>query len=106
MTKIIAIDFDNTLAKTEFPNIIKPNHKLIHVLKQHQNTGDKLILWTCRNGINLKNALDFCKKQNLTFDAVNQNLPENIVKFGGIDNRKIFADIYIDDHSVLPENFK
>ena len=36
------------------------------------------------------------EKIELHFDAVNENLPEAIKRFGG-DSRKIFADEYIED---------
>ena len=35
------------------------------------------------------------------YDAVNENLPEIIERYGG-DSRKIFADIYIDDRMKEP----
>ena len=40
-----------------------------------------------------------CAEQGLIFDAVNENLPDMIEKFGG-DSRKIFADVYIDDKAL------
>ena len=97
MGKIIAVDFDGTLFDTEWPSIIKePNYKLIKCLISRREYGDRIILWTCRRGKDLEIAIDACAKQGLIFDAINENLPDMIEKFGG-DSRKIFADIYIDD---------
>ena len=97
MGKIIAVDFDGTLFDTEWPSIIKkPNYQLIECLIGRREYGDRIILWTCRRGKDLEIAVDACTKQGLIFDAVNENLPDMIEKFGG-DSRKIFADIYIDD---------
>ena len=63
--------------------------------------GDRLILWTCRSGEQLEEALFFCMARGLVFDAVNENLPETIEQCGG-DSRKIFADLYIDDRCAGP----
>lgn len=97
--KIIAIDFDGTLCENEWPEIGDPNIELITYLKEEQKVGSKLILWTCRVGEMLKNAVEWCSKQGLIFDAINENLPE-IVKSFGTDTRKIFANLYIDDHNI------
>lgn len=61
--------------------------------------GDKIILWTCRVGDKLNEAVVWCYKHGLTFDAINENLPEIIEKFG-CDSRKIFANYYLDDRAV------
>lgn len=94
--KIIAVDFDGTLCKNNYPNIGEANEELINHLKRIQSKGDKIILWTCRVGEKLEAAVAWCKKRGLIFDAVNENLPESIAEFGS-DTRKIFADEYIDD---------
>ena len=67
--------------------------------------GDKLILWTCREGVSLQNAIDFCRHNDLEFDAINDNLPETIEKYGS-NSRKISCDYYIDDRAVAGEIFE
>ena len=99
--KIIAVDFDGTLCEDKYPEIGKENYAVLSYILCEQIDGAKIILWTCRRGELLDNAIEWCKKWGLIFDAVNENLPEFIEKFGG-DTRKIFADIYIDDRSVNP----
>lgn len=96
--KIWAVDFDGTLCENKFPGIGKMNKLLIEMLKTKQKEGDKIILWTCRVGHALTEAILACRAYGLFFDAINENLPEIIVEFGG-DCRKIFADEYIDDKS-------
>lgn len=96
---IIAVDFDGTLCEDAFPGIGQPNWPLILFLKEKQREGSKLILWTCRCGNALNEAVSWCKKHGLVFDAVNANVPENILQHGGSDSRKIYADIYIDDRA-------
>ena len=60
-----------------------------------------MILWTCRVGLNLTQAVRWCKSYGLEFDAVNENVPEILEKYG-TESRKISADIYIDDKSEKP----
>lgn len=98
MSYIIAVDFDGTLCENMYPEIGKPNSVLIDDLKMRKNNGVKLILWTCRVGDKLEQAIDWCRYHGLIFDAVNQNLPEIVESFGG-DCRKIFAHEYIDDRN-------
>lgn len=48
--RIVAVDFDGTLAVTKFPEIIKPIPKMIRHCRQLQRGGAILILNTCRKG--------------------------------------------------------
>lgn len=59
-----------------------------------------MILWTCRNGADLTEAVKLCENVGLHFDYVNENAKEKLMAFGGMDNRKIYADEYIDDKAV------
>ena len=97
--RIIAVDFDGTLCENKWPEIGEPNEELIEYLKKAQADGDKLILWTARNEEQTQKAVDWCKEQGLIFDAVNDNLPENIEHFGG-NSRKVYATDYIDDKNL------
>ena len=95
---IIAVDFDGTLCENKWPEIGDPYPGVIAFCLGQRMTGSKLILWTCRQGKELQAAIDWCRQFHLTFDAVNENLPEHIAAFGG-DTRKVYADMYIDDKS-------
>lgn len=97
--KIIAVDFDGTLCKNEYPSIGFANLNLINHLFEEKQKGAKLILWTCRAGKELLQAITWCAVMGLHFDAVNENLPEMVEKFGR-DTRKVYADEYIDDRAV------
>lgn len=97
MPKIIAVDFDGTLCEDRYPDIGRPNMPLINALRELKKAGEiELILWTCRNGRELENALRWCWNYDLGFDAVNENLQRIVMSFGR-DTRKIYADLYIDD---------
>lgn len=97
--KIIAVDFDGTLCENKWPEIGAANDELIEYLKKRQASGDKIILWTCRVGELLQQAVRFCYNRGLIFDAVNENLPETL-EWMNDDSRKIFANEYIDDRNV------
>lgn len=96
---IIAVDFDGTLADTDATKIYSPNTKLINYLIDRRKNDDKIILWTCREGSRLEQAIEWCKRYGLRFDAVNDNLQELKDEFGN-NPRKIAADVYIDDKAV------
>lgn len=100
--KIYAVDFDGTITiHSRYPDLGEPNTELIKWLNNEKKDGAKLILWTCRTGRLLNEAVDFCRRNGLTFDAVNENLPEIQEKFGE-DQRKVFAHLYIDDAARVP----
>lgn len=98
--KIIAVDFDGTLCENMWPGIGAENTPIIKELIERKEDGDKVILYTCRTGNLLDAAVLWCKARGLEFDAVNENLPEQIAFYGG-DCRKISADEYWDDKSVI-----
>lgn len=98
---IIAVDFDGTLCEHQFPDIGKPNDELIDFLIKKKSKGVHIILWTCREGLYLKKAVEWCEDQGLYFDKVNENV-DGISK--GFANHKIIADIYIDGRSINPND--
>lgn len=100
MRKIIAIDFDGCLVESQWPEIGAPRWDVIDAAREERKRGSALILWTCRSGRYLDEAVDFCRKIGLLFDAVNDNLPEVVNFYGGSNCRKIVADEYWDDHAV------
>ncbi len=100
--QIIAVDFDGTLCYSDWPALGEPNTPLIDFLKIWRERGNKLILWICRAGDALSSALSWCHEQDLEFDAVNDNLPEIVAKYGN-NSRKISCDYYIDDRACLPD---
>ena len=100
MKKVIAVDFDGTICENRFPEIGEPNTELIGQLIEEQEAGALIILWSCRHGRRLKEAVSWCRKQGLKFDYINRNAPERIRAYKS-DCRKISADVYIDDRAAL-----
>lgn len=95
---IIAVDFDGTIVDHEYPEIGKTKLFAFETLKALQEQGHQLILWTYRSGNELKEAIEFCKKNGVEFYAVNKSYPEE--DFDESISRKIMADVYIDDRNV------
>lgn len=100
--RIVAVDFDGTLAETSFPEIIRPIEKNMALCRRLQKHGAILILWTCRCGQDLTDAVEWCAANGLEFDYINENVPENVEKWGN-DSRKVFAHEYIDDKATNPD---
>lgn len=101
--KVIAVDFWRNTFTEEFPNIGKPIWKTINWCKNQKQKGNILILWTCREGSDLQEAIESCKNIGLVFDYINENVPERTKRFGN-DCRKIGADIYLDDRAFKIED--
>ncbi len=100
---VIAVDFDGTIVKHKFPAIGKEIPFAIECLKLLQKKGHTIILWTYRSGKELDEAVRFCAKRGLHFNAVNNNYEDE--EFDNTYSRKIYADIYIDDRNIfgIPE---
>ena len=111
MPKIIAVDFDSTIAYDAFPAITDKttaNKVVIDWIKKRQSMGDTIILWTCREnfgGVHYpdaeyrNDAVQFCTRNQLFFANVNANEGENGYEVGK-RCRKVVADAYIDDRSL------
>lgn len=102
-SKTFAVDFDGTISLGKWPEVGPANERLISYLLDRKRYGDKLILWTCRAGDALDAAICFCAQHGLPFDAVNDNLPEVVERYGS-NSRKITCDYYIDDRSVSADD--
>ncbi len=105
LQKAIAIDFDGCLCANAYPDIGAPNWKIIVAAAAEQIAGAGLILWTCREGELLENALEACTRWGLHFDAVNDSLP-SWKQFYGNDTRKVGATEYWDDKAYRVQNGK
>ena len=91
---IIAVDYDGTLEIDGNLNI-----NLIQRLRHAQAGGDRVILWTCRSGKRLNEAVARLRGARFIPNAVNENMPDTVVALG-YNPRKVLADIYIDDKAA------
>lgn len=92
----IAIDFDGTLAIHEYPKIGEELEGAIDTCKQLQRLGHKLILYTMRSGVELQQALDWCKERGLEFWGINENPNQK----SWTQSPKVYAHLYIDDAAL------
>lgn len=92
---VIAVDFDGTITdKNVFPDIGPMKEHSIAALKNLQCHGHKIILWTCREGKYLEDAVNALQQEDLFVDGVNFSPYQ-------LQSRKIVADVYIDDKNVF-----
>jgi len=101
----IAVDFDGTIVEHKYPEIGKEKPFAIQCLKQLQQEGNRLILWTSREGKLLEDAVAFCHERGLDFYAVNSNQPDDaLFKY---PSAKVIADVYIDDRNLggIPDDW-
>ena len=95
---LIAVDFDGTIVEDKYPAVGKAKPFAIETLKMLQNDGNRIILWTYRNGRKLDEAVQFLHDQGVPPYAVNRSYPEEVSHPDDV-SRKIHADLFIDDRN-------
>jgi len=95
---VISIDFDGSVVEHVYPEIGNPMPQAFEVLKELQGAGHRLVLWTCREGKDLQDAIEFCKLNGIEFVSHNVNAREDAYIWP--PSRKILADVYIDDKNL------
>lgn len=94
----IAVDFDGTIVEDRYPAIGNERPFALRTLRALQERGFTLVLWTCRTGRELDEAVEFCRAGGVSFAGVNEAFEGEAYVGGG--SRKLDADIYIDDRNV------
>jgi len=94
--KVIAIDFDGTIADTEYPKIGKLRPNAVEVINELYEDGYGIVINTCREGLALAACIEFLDKVGLKRHFINSNFPF-LIDLYEADTRKISADMYIDD---------
>ena len=93
---IVAVDFDGTITTTktlhDFDMDLPPRDNCHRTLQTLHKAGCQLILWTCREGEHLQQAIDYLRKWDLPIYRYNENV-ENL----DWECRKVYADYYVDD---------
>lgn len=93
---IIAVDFDGVLNATAYPNVGEAIPGAIESMQKLHSLGHTLIIWTCRAGKELQEAIEWLIANEIPFVGVNCNTLDRIKQYSN-DSRKISADLYIDD---------
>lgn len=93
---VIAVDFDGTLVKDQFPNLGQPFIEGINTVNAMIEAGYEIVIWTARQ--ELVPVMEHLKNHGLNIDKVKINAHAdymlNRYESQGI---KIGASIYIDD---------
>ena len=97
---IIAVDFDGTLhTGKDWPEIGDPVPQAVEIMQRLKADGHTLIIYSCREGRYQLDMENWLIANNIPFSVVNENISEAEIVWG-YNSRKIFADIYIDDHNL------
>lgn len=94
--RIIAVDFDGTIVKHEFPEIGAPIPGAVEVLKELVDEGRSLILYTMRPGKFLEDAKEYVENTGIHFVAFNHNPLQS----RWTTSPKVYAHHYIDDNAI------
>lgn len=102
---VIAVDFDGTIVENRYPEIGDERPFATDTLRMLAKDKHQLILWSCREGKLLDDAVAWCRERGVEFWAVNKDYPEEEETKNSYFSRKIKADMFIDDRQVggLPD---
>ena len=96
---IIAIDFDGTIHSGQWPAIGEPLPGAKEAINNLRAEGHYVIIWTCREGVQQTEMVNWLLQQGIGFDRVNDHEPGNLAMYG-YAARKVYAHVYIDDKNV------
>lgn len=96
---IICIDFDGTIHSGQWPAIGEPLPGAKEAINNLRAEGHYIIIWTCREGVQQTEMINWLLAQGIGFDRVNDHEPRNLAVYGS-DSRKVYAHVYIDDKNV------
>lgn len=101
--KIIAIDFDGTIVKHNFPFIGDLIPEAKEVINALYNKGHTILIWTVRSITNdaVGKMKKFLDNNGVKYHNINENA-EEILNDPAWENfsPKIYADLYIDDRGL------
>ena len=97
----ITVDFDNTCALEAFPLVGAEVPYAAEALKRLTSNGIKLVLGTCRQNEQLKDAVEWFKRNNIPLFGVNEDPQpdKTLAALYGIP-RKIVGQFNIDDRNL------
>lgn len=98
MSKVLTVDFDDTLAVTTVTawggNTLTPVERVINFVKSKIDSGFEVYIVTFRNHSNKKEVVDFCKGYNIKIKDVVCTEGKNKTEF----IKKLNSSLHIDDH--------
>lgn len=104
---IVAIDFDNTIANSHFPDIGDMYEGAKEVINKWHQRGAYIIIWTCRSGRGMYEAEQYLLDHGVHFHKINEQHPHAMLDFAsdievetGRTGRKVWSHVLIDDTSI------
>ena len=92
----ICIDFDGTIVEHTYPDIGAPVPGALETMKQYQEEGALLILFTMRSGKQLAEAVKYCEDNGIKFYGVQTNPSQST----WTDSPKAYGQFFIDDAAI------
>ena len=102
---MVAVEFDGKVCEENSPGIGKEKPMVLMSIKPIQSLGVYTLIWTCRSGKDLKNAINWCVTKGLEFDKYNEHADCFLSQFDCL-GPKIGADMYIDDKAHSAHQIK
>ncbi len=99
---VVACDFDDTISPWKFrdkEDLIELD-KTINILKLAKETGAYITIWSACDKGRFGEIKEYCSSKGLEIDSINENPID--LPYG--KDRKIYANIYIDDRAGLHES--
>ena len=101
---LIAVDFDDTICfginDDPSKTVYRFDMNAIRILKNFQKRGGSIILWTCRSGKALTDAMNEMAGIGFYPDYINYDHKMTIAKWGD-NGKKVYADLYIDERNHI-----
>lgn len=92
----IAVDFDGTVVKHEYPKVGETVEGAVETLKLLVENNHKIILWTMRSGEKLRDAVKWYMQNGIPLYGVNHNPTQR----EWTESPKAYAELYIDDAAL------
>lgn len=92
----IAVDFDGTVVRHEYPKVGNDVKGAIEVLRMLVANKHNIILWTMRSGKKLQDAVNWYKENDIPLFGINYNPTQST----WTESPKAYAEIYIDDAAI------
>lgn len=99
---VVAVDYDDTISPWGFNSEEDLNQMnfIINLLKKVKETGAYITIWSACDKDRFPEITEYCKSKGLEVDSINQNPID--LPYG--KDRKIYANIYLDDRGGLNES--
>jgi hypothetical protein len=95
---VIAVDFDKVLCNSQYPQLGEEIKPICDFVRSIKNLNCYIILWTCRHGKALQDAIQWCWEHELHFDYINENAYDRRIYYS--DCRKLSYNMLIDDMAL------